>query len=118
VQLRDLAWAPEADAEVEAGRRRTPTRGAAVIRHSAAHVLAQAVQQLRPEAKLGIGPPVVDGFYYDFDVEVPFTPEDLTKLESAMKKIVKAGQRFERRRYASLDEARKPSWPTSRTSWS
>ena len=81
--------------------------GRSVIRHSAAHVLAQAVQQLFPEAKLGIGPPITDGFYYDFDVERPFTPDDLAKIESAMKKIVKAGQRFSRRRYDSLDDARK-----------
>lgn len=105
-QLRDLAWAPDADVQVEAVAADTDD-GRSVIRHSAAHVLAQAVQQLRPDAKLGIGPPVVDGFYYDFDVEVPFTPEDLTKLESAMKKIIKAGQRFSRRRYDSLDDARK-----------
>ncbi|MBW0134480.1 threonine--tRNA ligase [Pseudonocardia abyssalis] len=105
-QLRDLAWIPDVDVEVESVGADTPD-GRAVIRHSAAHVLAQAVQQLRPEAKLGIGPPVVDGFYYDFDVEVPFTPEDLTKLESAMKKIIKAGQKFARRRYDSLDDARK-----------
>ncbi|MBW0099477.1 threonine--tRNA ligase [Pseudonocardia sp. KRD-184] len=105
-QLRDLAWVPDADVQVEAVAADSDD-GRSVIRHSAAHVLAQAVQQLRPDAKLGIGPPVVDGFYYDFDVEVPFTPEDLTKLESAMKKIVKAGQRFSRRRYDSLDDARK-----------
>jgi threonyl-tRNA synthetase len=94
--LRDLAWTPEADAEV----RPVPAdsdEGRSVIRHSAAHVLAQAVQQLYPEAKLGIGPPIEDGFYYDFDVERPFTPEDLTKLESAMRKIIKSGQRFSRR---------------------
>ncbi|MDT7657795.1 MAG: threonyl-tRNA synthetase, partial [Pseudonocardiales bacterium] len=60
-----------------------------------------------PDAKLGIGPPITDGFYYDFDVANPFTPEDLTKLESSMKKIIKAGQRFSRRRFDSLDEARK-----------
>jgi threonyl-tRNA synthetase len=104
--LRDLAWAPDADAEVEPVSADTDA-GRSVIRHSAAHVLAQAVQQLHPEAKLGIGPPVTDGFYYDFDVVQPFTPDDLTKLESAMKKIIKAGQRFSRRRYDSLDEARK-----------
>ena len=104
--LRDLAWAPDADADVEPVAADTDA-GRSVIRHSAAHVLAQAVQQLHPEAKLGIGPPVTDGFYYDFDVAQPFTPEDLTKLESAMKKIIKSGQRFSRRRYDSLDEARK-----------
>ncbi len=105
-QLRDLAWTPEHDVDVEPVGADTED-GRSVIRHSAAHVLAQAVQQLYPKARLGIGPPVVDGFYYDFDVETPFTPEDLTKLESAMKKIVKAGQRFSRRRYDSLDDARK-----------
>ena len=104
--LRDLAWAPDADADVEPVAADTEA-GRSVIRHSAAHVLAQAVQQLHPEAKLGIGPPVTDGFYYDFDVAQPFTPDDLTKLESAMKKIIKSGQRFSRRRYDSLDEARK-----------
>jgi threonyl-tRNA synthetase len=103
--LRDLAWAPAADVEVEPVAADTPD-GRAVIRHSAAHVLAQAVQQLHPEAKLGIGPPVTDGFYYDFDVAQPFTPEDLSALESAMKKIIKSGQRFSRRRYASLEDAR------------
>lgn len=104
--LRDLAWAPDAAAEVEPVAADTDT-GRSVIRHSAAHVLAQAVQQLHPEAKLGIGPPITDGFYYDFDVERPFTPDDLSKLESAMKKIIKAGQRFSRRRFDSLDDARK-----------
>jgi len=104
--LKDLAWAPDDDARVEAVGADTED-GRSVIRHSAAHVLAQAVQQMFPEAKLGIGPPIADGFYYDFDVARPFTPEDLTKLESAMKKIVKAGQRFVRRNYDSVDDARK-----------
>ncbi len=104
--LRDLAWAPETDVEVEPVAADTED-GRSVIRHSAAHVLAQAVQQLRPDAKLGIGPPITDGFYYDFDVAEPFTPDDLQKLESAMKKIIKAGQRFSRRRFDSLDDARK-----------
>ncbi|HTK63504.1 MAG TPA: threonine--tRNA ligase [Pseudonocardia sp.] len=104
--LRDLAWVPEADVEVEPVGADTAD-GRAVIRHSCAHVLAQAVQQLHPEAKLGIGPPITDGFYYDFDVAEPFTPDDLTALESAMKKIIKAGQRFSRRRFDSLDDARK-----------
>jgi threonyl-tRNA synthetase len=104
--LKDLAWAPDADAEVTPVGADTED-GRSVIRHSAAHVLAQAVQQMFPEAKLGVGPPITDGFYYDFDVAAPFTPEDLTKLESAMKKIIKAGQRFSRRRYDSLEDARK-----------
>ena len=71
--------------------------GLAVLRHSAAHVLAQAVQQINPKAKLGIGPPIRDGFYYDFDVETPFTPEDLKALEKAMQRIINEGQRFQRR---------------------
>lgn len=71
--------------------------GLAVLRHSAAHVLAQAVQATFPEAKLGIGPPVKDGFYYDFDVATPFTPEDLATLEQRMTTIIKSGQRFTRR---------------------
>ncbi|WP_232663532.1 threonine--tRNA ligase [Pseudonocardia sp. TRM90224] len=104
--LKDLAWVPDADVEVEPVGADTDD-GRSVIRHSAAHVLAQAVQQLFPEAKLGIGPPITDGFYYDFDVATPFTPDDLVKLESAMKKIIKAGQRFSRRRFDSLDDARK-----------
>ncbi len=77
--------------------------GLGVLRHSAAHVLAQAVQQLKPEAKLGIGPPIRDGFYYDFDVDVPFTPEDLRVLEKAMQKIVNESQTFNRR--VTTDEA-------------
>jgi threonyl-tRNA synthetase len=103
--LKDLDWVPEVDVDVEPVAADTPD-GRAVMRHSAAHVLAQAVQQLHPDAKLGIGPPVTDGFYYDFAVDTPFTPDDLKKIESAMKKIVKSGQRFRRREYPSLDEAR------------
>lgn len=79
--------------------------GRSVLRHSTAHVLAQAVQQLFPEAKLGIGPPIRDGFYYDFDVERPFTPDDLAALEKRMQEIVKSGQRFERR-VVTEDDAR------------
>ncbi|NIJ11614.1 threonyl-tRNA synthetase [Saccharomonospora amisosensis] len=94
--LRDLAWVPEHDTEVEPVPANTED-GRAVIRHSAAHVLAQAVQQQFPEAKLGIGPPVKDGFYYDFAVDRPFTPEDLQALEKRMKQIIKASQQFSRR---------------------
>ena len=103
-RLRDLEWAPEADATVEPVLLDSPD-GLSVMRHSAAHVMAQAVQELR-EAKLGIGPPVTDGFYYDFDVEEPFTPEDLKQIEKRMLQIIKQGQTFRRRRYASLEEAR------------
>ncbi|WP_425356561.1 threonine--tRNA ligase [Xylanimonas protaetiae] len=79
--------------------------GLTVLRHSAAHVLAQAVQQVNPDAKLGIGPPVRDGFYYDFDVATPFTPEDLKALDKAMSRIIREGQTF-RRRVVTEDEAR------------
>ncbi|HEY7486503.1 MAG TPA: threonine--tRNA ligase [Streptosporangiaceae bacterium] len=79
--------------------------GRAILRHSTAHVLAQAVQELFPDAKLGIGPPVKDGFYYDFDVAQPFTPDDLKRVEKRMREIVKQGQRFSRR-VVSDDEAR------------
>ena len=104
-QLRDLSWAPDLDTDVEPVSANTDA-GRSVIRHSTAHVLAQAVQDLFPEAKLGIGPPIKDGFYYDFDVAEPFTPEDLTALEKKMKQIIKSGQKFSRRVYASKDEAR------------
>jgi threonyl-tRNA synthetase len=104
-RLRDLAWTPEADAEVTPVAADTED-GRSVIRHSAAHVLAQAVQQMFPEAKLGIGPPITDGFYYDFAVPRAFTPEDLEALEKRMRQIVKDGQLFSRRVYASKDEAR------------
>ena len=79
--------------------------GLDILRHSTAHVLAQAVQALRPDAKLGIGPPITDGFYYDFDVDEPFTPEELKRLQKDMQRIVNQGQRFVRR-VVSDDEAR------------
>ena len=89
--------------------------GRDILRHSTAHVMAQAVQQLWPDAKLGIGPPIENGFYYDFDVETPFVPEDLDKIETAMRKIIKEGQRFSRRgrqRRRRAHRARRTS-PTS-----
>ncbi|OFJ55269.1 threonine--tRNA ligase [Mycolicibacterium grossiae] len=104
-RLRDLSWTPDADVEVTPVAADTED-GRSVIRHSTAHVLAQAVQDLFPEAKLGIGPPITDGFYYDFDVPQAFTPEDLAKLEKRMRQIIKDGQLFDRRVYASKDEAR------------
>ncbi|MCW2659061.1 MAG: thrS, partial [Mycobacterium sp.] len=104
-KLRDLSWVPDADAEVIPVPANTD-EGRSVIRHSTAHVLAQAVQDLFPQAKLGIGPPITDGFYYDFDVAEPFTPEDLDKLEKRMRQIVKDGQLFDRRVYDSKDQAR------------
>lgn len=103
-RLRDLSWAPAADADVVPVPADTD-EGRSVIRHSTAHVLAQAVQDKFPDAKLGIGPPIKDGFYYDFDVDRPFTPEDLADLEKRMKRIVKSGQRFARR-VSTAEEAR------------
>lgn len=103
--LRDLSWTPQVDVEVEAVAADTED-GRSVVRHSAAHVLAQAVQQQFPEAKLGIGPPVKDGFYYDFQVDKPFTPEDLQALEKRMKQIIKSSQRFSRRVVESIDSAK------------
>ena len=79
--------------------------GLAILRHSSAHVLAQAVQDVNPHADLGIGPPITDGFYYDFGVDEPFTPEDLRALEKSMARIVKENQTF-RRRVVAEDEAR------------
>ena len=95
-ELRDL-WTELHDGDVVEAIEIESPEGLAVLRHSTAHVLAQAVQEVFPETKLGIGPPITDGFYYDFDPAKPFTPEDLEKLESAMRKIIKAGQRFRRR---------------------
>jgi threonyl-tRNA synthetase len=104
-KLRDLSWVPDSDAEVTPVAANTDD-GRSVIRHSAAHVLAQAVQDLFPHAKLGIGPPIIDGFYYDFEVAEPFTPEDLAALEKKMRQIVKDGQLFDRRVYESKEQAR------------
>ncbi len=80
--------------------------GIAIMRHSATHVMAQAVQEIRPDAKLGVGPVIENGFYYDFDVAEPFTPEDLKTIEKHMQCIIKSAQRFERR-VVTEDEALK-----------
>jgi threonyl-tRNA synthetase len=95
-ELRDLAY-QVADGDVVEPVDTASDDGRYIMRHSAAHVMAQAVQELFPQAKLGIGPPVDNGFYYDFDVPVPFTPEDLKAIEARMRQIVKQGQRFSRR---------------------
>ncbi|AJT40952.1 threonine--tRNA ligase [Psychromicrobium lacuslunae] len=95
-ELKDLDQPLPAGANIEAVTIDSP-EGLEVLRHSTAHVMAQAVQQLRKDAKLGIGPYITDGFYFDFDVEDPFTPEDLKQLEKMMLKIVNANQRFVRR---------------------
>ena len=94
--LRDL-WTDLHDGDVIEGVAISSPQGLSVLRHSTAHVMAQAVQQLYSQTRLGIGPPITDGFYYDFDPPQPFTPEDLEKIESAMRKIIKEGQRFKRR---------------------
>jgi threonyl-tRNA synthetase len=94
--LRDL-WSDVAAGDVVEGISIASPEGLMVLRHSTAHVLAQAVQNIFSQTRLGIGPPISDGFYYDFDPERPFTPTDLEVLEKAMKKIIKDGQRFRRR---------------------
>jgi len=103
-ELKDLSHVPEATATFMPVAANTEL-GRSVIRHSCAHVLAQAVQAEFPGTKLGIGPAINDGFYYDFDVAEPFTPEDLKTLEKRMKKIIKQGQKFVRGVYASAEEA-------------
>jgi threonyl-tRNA synthetase len=95
-ELKDL-WTDLVDGDVVEGVSISSPDGLNVLRHSTAHVMAQAVQQVFAQTRLGIGPPIRDGFYYDFEPERPFTPEDLEKIESAMRKIVKDGQRFRRR---------------------
>ena len=103
-ELRDLAHVLDDGDLVDPVTIDSPD-GLDVLRHSCAHVLAQAVQDTFEDAKLGIGPPIKDGFYYDFDVETPFTPEDVKRLEKRMQQIVKSGQRFGRR-VVSESEAR------------
>ena len=92
---RDLSFVPPADATVEVVMQ-DEDLGREILRHSTAHVLAQAVLRLYPQAKYSIGPPIENGFYYDFDVERPFTPDDLERIEEEMRSIVKAYQRFDR----------------------
>ena len=94
--MKDLTYKPE-DGDVIESIPADSDDGRAIIRHSTAHVMAQAVQDLFPDAKLGIGPPITNGFYYDFDVERPFTPEDVEAIEKRMKVILKEKQRFSRR---------------------
>jgi threonyl-tRNA synthetase len=104
-RLRDLAWTPAENTVVTPVSMESPD-GLAVLRHSTAHVLAQAVQDVFPDAKLGIGPPIDNGFYYDFDVAKPFQPDDLGRLEKRIQEIVKAAQLFRRRRFESVAEAK------------
>ncbi len=104
-ELKDL-WTDLVNGDVVEGVSISSPDGLSVLRHSTAHVMAQAVQQIFANTSLGIGPPITDGFYYDFDPERAFNPEDLEKIESAMRKIVKDGQRF-KRRITTEDAARK-----------
>lgn len=103
-ELRDLA-SPVREGDVVEPVQISSEDGRAILRHSTAHVMAQAVQELFPEAKLGIGPPVDNGFYYDFDVEQAFHPDDIKRIEKRMREIVKQGQTFARRE-VSDDDAR------------
>ena len=103
-ELKDLATTVTADDEVEPVTIDSAD-GLSILRHSTAHVLAQAVQRVKPQANLGIGPPVTDGFYYDFQVDEPFTPEDLKVIKKEMERIVRENQRFVRR-VVTDDEAR------------
>ena len=103
-ELRDLSRDVADGQQIEPVTIDSPD-GLDVLRHSTAHVMAQAVQELFPDARLGIGPPITDGFYYDFDVAEPFRPEDLEAIETRMRKIVKEGQKFARRDVGD-DEAR------------
>ncbi len=95
-ELKDL-WSELVEGDLIEGVSISSPDGLAVLRHSTAHVMAQAVQALFSDTQLGIGPPITDGFYYDFDPERPFNPDDLSAIESAMRKIIKDGQRFRRR---------------------
>ena len=100
--LNDL-WSELANGDVVEGVLISSPDGLAVLRHSTAHVMAQAVQELYANTRLGIGPPIKDGFYYDFDPTDTFNPDDLVKIESAMRKIIKEGQRFRRRVISEAD---------------
>jgi threonyl-tRNA synthetase len=104
-ELKDLAHHVAAGDIITSVEMSSPD-GLSILRHSTAHVLAQAVQSINPEAKLGIGPPIKDGFYYDFDVAEAFTPEDLKALEKAMERIIRSGQRFVRRVTNEADAAK------------
>jgi threonyl-tRNA synthetase len=104
-ELRDLAHVLSAGDKVEAVLIDS-SDGLSILRHSAAHVLAQAVQKINPDARLGIGPPITDGFYYDFDVAEPFTPESLKALEKEMDRIIRSGQRFVRRVVSDSEAAK------------
>jgi len=102
---RDLAFVPAVDANVSVVTQ-TDDLGREVMRHSTAHVMAQAVLNLYPGARYAIGPPIEDGFYYDFEVADPFTPEDIERIEAEMRRIIKANQLFERSEVSREDALR------------
>ena len=104
-EVRDLARPLTADAELEILTDASPD-ALAVLRHSSAHVLATAVRQLFPEANIGFGPAIDEGFYYDFEVPHPFTPEDLQRIEQRMRDVAKADYPFQREE-VSREEARR-----------
>jgi threonyl-tRNA synthetase len=104
-QLRDLSWTPEEAVRVRPVPLNSP-EGRSVLRHSTAHLTAQAVQELYREARLGIGPPIENGYYYDFLMPRSFTPQDLLDIEARMRRIIRRGQRFKRRVFDSPDAAR------------
>ena len=107
-ELKDLAHVLSAGDKVEAVLIDSAD-GLSILRHSTAHVLSQAVQKINPDARLGIGPPITDGFYYDFDVAEPFTPESLKALEKEMDRIIRSGQRFVRRVVSDSEAAKELS---------
>ncbi len=100
--LKDLWWQLKSGDVLEGVSISSPD-GLSVLRHSTAHVMAQAVQEIYADTRLGIGPPIRDGFYYDFEPQQTFNPDDLLKIESAMRKIIKEGQRFRRRVITEAD---------------
>ena len=104
-ELRDLAH-KLTDGDLVEGVSIESPDGLSILRHSTAHVLAQAVQKINPDARLGIGPPIIDGFYYDFDVSEPFTPDLLKTLEKEMERIIRSGQRFVRRVVSDAEAAK------------
>ena len=113
-ELRDLAYALRDGDDVEPVRASTPPTAARSCGTPPRTCWRRPCRSCYPDAKLGIGPPIENGFYYDFDVEEPFTPDDLAAIEKRMQQIVKAGQRFSAAWWPTTRRA--PSWPTSRTS--
>ena len=95
-EIKDLRYVVEADCSLNILTFESSLDGKKAYWHTTSHIMAQAVKRLFPNAKLAIGPAIDDGFYYDFDVEKPFTDEDKTKIEEEMKKIIKEDLSIER----------------------